>query len=130
MINKIRDKIYIGNWQDAKKATDCIKFTVAVDSPYRGEYYFRLIDSGDADYKELLKAVFTLYRVRMIDDRPILVHCVSGVSRSVIVVAGYLVYRYDCSMDKPIDYIKKKRPTANVNSGLTQLLKDFKKTFQ
>jgi protein-tyrosine phosphatase len=46
------------------------------------------------------------------DNVNILVHCEVGVSRSVTVVAAYLMRRFEWSGKKAVYFIKDKRPTA------------------
>lgn len=129
MISKIIDNIYIGNWQDASKYRNgFITFTVAYDSPFKGNFYYEIEDSKNASYSELLSAITDLYRVRTSDtDNKILVHCVSGFSRATIVVSGYLMLKYHMTVQDAIGYIKTQRDIGdNPNPGLVELLLNSK----
>lgn len=55
----------------------------------------------------------------------VLVHCVEGVSRSVSVVAAYLMAAYGWSPDDAVEYIRTKRIVANPNIGFVQQLHEY-----
>lgn len=127
MINEITDDIYIGDWQDAtrhaEKFTDI--FTVAFDSHFKGNHFYPLVDGKSSDNKRLLyDAIFDLISTRKKNEGKILVHCVSGISRSVSVVAGYIMTKYDYSVEDALGYIKDIRPLANPVYDLVKLLKE------
>lgn len=101
-------------------------YTVAFDSPFKGDYYYYIRDGGDTDYTELLRAILNLYSIRQDNTKKILVHCV-GYSRSTIVVAGYLMRKYKMKTHNAIDFIKTKRDIGNnPNPGLVELLLNSK----
>lgn len=128
MIQHIVDNIFIGDWQDAKyhqKEFDHI-FTVAKDSPFIGHHYYGLIDGPYPNNEILLSNVINhILQIRYKDyalNEKILVHCVSGISRSVAVVAGYMSIKGYCSVDDVIYHIKKIRPIASPVPELIELL--------
>lgn len=55
----------------------------------------------------------------------VLVHCAEGISRSVSVVAAFLMYLYGWSPTEALGYIKEKRPVANPNFGFVQQLSEY-----
>lgn len=57
-----------------------------------------------------------------------LVHCYAGMSRSATVVLAYLMSRYKWSLDKSINFLRKKRPIVNPNQGFMKFLKEFEKS--
>lgn len=131
MINHIINDIYIGDWQDAKyheKEFGTI-FTVAFDSPYisKGGFFYRLVDGPSSDNKHWLgRAVHDLEEVRRFGSGKILVHCVSGFSRSTVVVAGYMVRKgFVHTVEDALYHIKKIRPLANPVPELIKLLKEL-----
>jgi dual specificity phosphatase 12 len=56
---------------------------------------------------------------------PVLVHCTQGKSRSVSVVAAYLIYKYHMSAESALNLIYTSRPIAKVNQGFAQQLKKY-----
>ena len=55
----------------------------------------------------------------------VLVHCVEGVSRSVSVVAAYLMAERGWSPKDAVEFIKTKRVIANPNFGFVQQLSEY-----
>ncbi|KAG5636914.1 hypothetical protein H0H81_006381 [Sphagnurus paluster] len=55
----------------------------------------------------------------------VLVHCAEGVSRSVAVVAGFLVAQYGWTPTEAVQYIKSKRRVADPNFGFVQQLGEY-----
>lgn len=128
MLNKIIDDIYIGDWQDAKRhVKEFIDiYTVAFDSPFKGNHFYPLVDGGYPDNKRLLyNAISDLISTREKNEGKILVHCVSGFSRSVSVVGGYIVLTKNNSVEDALGYIKNIRPLANPVYELIKLLKEL-----
>ena len=56
----------------------------------------------------------------------VLVHCVSGISRSVSFVIAYLMLDKGWDYDKCLGYIRSKRSCAHPNSGFQKQLRVFK----
>ena len=56
----------------------------------------------------------------------VLVHCEVGISRSVSIVAGYLMKKFEWSPSKAILYIQKSRPIAYPNNSFIRQLAIFK----
>ncbi|KXN87187.1 Dual specificity protein phosphatase 26 [Leucoagaricus sp. SymC.cos] len=57
----------------------------------------------------------------------VLVHCVEGISRSVSVVAAFLMVQYNWSPNEAIQYIKSKRRVAEPNFGFVSQLHEYAK---
>ncbi len=55
----------------------------------------------------------------------VLVHCQAGVSRSVTLVAYWLMTRKGMTFDDAITFIRQRRKIANPNKGFTQILKNL-----
>lgn len=55
----------------------------------------------------------------------VLVHCVEGISRSVSVVAAFLMAQYGWSPVEALQYIKNKRRIAEPNFGFVQQLHEY-----
>jgi atypical dual specificity phosphatase len=61
-------------------------------------------------------------------DARVLVHCGEGISRSVSVVAAFLMAQYGWSPMEAVQYIKSKRRVANPNFGFVQQLGEYAKS--
>lgn len=133
MLNEIIDNIYIGTWNDAlSHHNEFITFTVAWDSPYKGNYFYKIIDGGNEPLPETrelyFNAVSDLIKLKEnnINSR-ILVHCMSGMSRAPSVVAGYIITKYDLTPQDAIQYIKNIRPIINPANAFILLLYELKR---
>jgi atypical dual specificity phosphatase len=58
-------------------------------------------------------------------DTRIVVHCAEGISRSVSVVAAFLMAAYGWAPMDAVSYIKSKRKVANPNFGFVQQLHEY-----
>lgn len=58
----------------------------------------------------------------------VVVHCAEGISRSVSVVAGFLMAQYGWTPSEAIQYIKSKRRGADPNMGFIQQLGEYGRT--
>ena len=130
----ITDAIAIGNHFEAHdpdfREQHCINSLISLDGSINDE---RALASGYADWvcismldgpgnesAVLSKIVQTL--IDMVESSPpVLVHCHAGRSRSVTVVAGYLVKTRGWSVRAAYDFVASKRETA-VQAGLLELL--------
>jgi protein-tyrosine phosphatase len=132
MIQHIIDNIFLGDWQDAKNHSNEFVdiFTVAKDCPFIGNHFYPLVDGPYPENGRLLaNAINDLLEIREDDwrfNKMILVHCSCGFSRSVAVVAGYMI-RIGCTntVEDALYYIKKIRPLANPVPELVKLLERY-----
>ena len=95
---------------------------MAKESPFVGEYYYPLIYADDQSNESLLGAAIQKVAELCDDDRTVVVHCVSGVSRSCAVVIGYLMTR-EMAYDPAYDLVRKARPGVNPEQDRVRLLK-------
>ncbi|KAJ3834452.1 protein-tyrosine phosphatase-like protein [Lentinula raphanica] len=58
-------------------------------------------------------------------DSRVLVHCVEGISRSVSVVAAFLMAQYGWTPKEAVGYVKEKRTIANPNFGFVKQLYEY-----
>ena len=57
----------------------------------------------------------------------VLVHCYAGLSRSVTVVAAYLMQTYSMRFDDALKLIRARRTCAEPNAGFMKQLRDFER---
>lgn len=55
----------------------------------------------------------------------VLVHCAEGISRSVSVVAAFLMAQYGWTPREAVGYVKEKRKIANPNFGFVKQLYEY-----
>ncbi|CAG9533426.1 unnamed protein product [Cercopithifilaria johnstoni] len=82
-------------------------------------------DTQDMFAGNLLANALTYIRTSIESNGRILVHCEAGISRSVFVVAAYLMQKLQCSSAKAVEYIQRIRPIALPNDGFMQQLQIF-----
>uniref|UniRef100_A0A1I7VPR1 protein-tyrosine-phosphatase n=1 Tax=Loa loa TaxID=7209 RepID=A0A1I7VPR1_LOALO len=144
MIDKIIENLYLSNVQDVldESRVDRLKnelkithvLTVTAESipvekqivgiSYR--FIFALdMDTQDMFAGDLLANALMYIRTSIENNGRILVHCEAGVSRSVFVVAAYLMQKLQWSSSKAIEYIQRIRPIALPNDGFVQQLQIF-----
>ncbi|KAF5843168.1 protein-tyrosine phosphatase-like protein, partial [Dunaliella salina] len=56
------------------------------------------------------------------DGSRVYVHCMAGVSRSVTIVAAYLMHTQGCNVEQAIQHIRRVRRSANPNDGFREQL--------
>ena len=72
---------------------------------------------------EILPEVLPYIHENVTNDRKVLVHCSAGKSRSVSIVAVYLMKYKGMNVNEALDFIKNKRNMINPNSGFVNALK-------
>ena len=123
--SKVLSGLWVGDWQDAKADQQLVKVTVAVDSPFIGQYHFHLVDGPNPGNREAMAdAVKTVGQLRD-GGTQVMVHCVSGISRSPAVVVGYLMHTYGLDYDGALSLVRKSRPIANPVPALEELVKEI-----
>lgn len=130
----ITETIAIGNRNEAHdghlRGQNGIRSLVSLDGSMKDELARALryddwvcvsmVDGSGNDLTSLHKVVQAL--IDMVESSPpVLVHCHAGRSRSVTVVAGYLVKTRGWSVRVAYDFVASKRATA-VQAGLPELL--------
>lgn len=121
--DKIAENLYIGNRHalesynqfelivNCTKETDvkfppnctkCVRIPID-DTPDESEHLLQQIENTN-----ILQKIHT----KILNKKPVLVHCSAGRQRSCAVVACYLIQYHDMTPIQTIDYIKSKRPEA------------------
>ncbi|CAB3406263.1 unnamed protein product [Caenorhabditis bovis] len=95
------------------------------------EYVF--FKALDVEEQELLSNGIMMEAIEQIDastskNENVIVHCVAGVSRSVAICMGYLMYKRNLTTAVALDLIKNVQPTALPNSGFMAQLKIFERS--
>jgi protein-tyrosine phosphatase len=123
--DKVIERLYIADWQEARDASapNLVKVTVAEDSPFVGDYYFPIVDADDPDNKKALGDAIQKVSELMEQDSVVLVHCVSGISRSCVVIMGYLNRKKGLPLDEAFELVRRARSAVQPEPDLLDLLK-------
>jgi Dual specificity phosphatase, catalytic domain len=60
-------------------------------------------------------------------NRVVYVHCMNGVSRSVMVVTAYLMQKHGSSRDEALAFVRLRRPLARPNPAFMELLTEWER---
>lgn len=139
-ISKIIDNLYLGSWHATKK---CIldeyeiKSVVSIGcDPYSehqkgiGYFYFDVednIQSASKLFDQILPEILPLVE-NLKNKGNVLIHCSAGKSRSVTIVAAYLIQYKFMSAKGAIEYIREKRDCIRPNDGFIDGLTNFQKS--
>jgi protein-tyrosine phosphatase len=128
----IINNIHLGNRLDAKSSYFSHYINVTKDvrrervhAGLGSSRYLRIAinDTLDADLLRYLKQVF-----KFIDgagDRPLLIYCEMGISRSSSIVIAYLIYKHRWTIDKALHYVQARRPIIWPNKNFMHQLRIF-----
>lgn len=115
-------KLFIGGWSHAGPARNAGLWvvTVAVDSPFVGDAKYDLIDGPGNNPMTFLAAVQHCV-ARLNEDRPMIVHCVSGRSRCAAVVCTALADYMDVDFNDAYDIVKRAKDDVGIHPALVEL---------
>lgn len=125
----VPNRVYLSNFPDARREAqrDMFVFNCTADLPMVGRG-IRLAVNDDLRPESIEKMTRSLPVVVPYIDKykRVLVHCAAGQQRSAAVVAGYLMYKYNYTMDQAIRYIKSIKPDAFLGGvHFEKSLKDY-----
>ena len=131
--NEVIPGLYIGNVRSRnydsspEKCMTCISvgvYDMGKPKWASNYYFFKLLDRRDVSYEVMHSVVFSAAEVidRCIS-RGVLVHCGVGVSRSALVVIGYLMINKHMPLSDAYALLQSKRPCVNPNDGFVEFLK-------
>lgn len=83
------------------------------------------LDLPEMDFSTVLEESIEFIRCCMKQDRPVLVHCNAGVSRSSTVVIGYMIKECHMSFEEAFRAVKFKRRTIQPNAGFMRFLRSL-----
>ncbi|KAJ6472654.1 hypothetical protein DFH09DRAFT_1057900 [Mycena vulgaris] len=86
-----------------------------------------LDDTEEADILVHFVPAITFIQAELDKGRGVLVHCQAGMSRSVTIVAAYLMYTENIDPPTALDIIRKARPNVEPNPGFLLQLEVFHK---
>mmetsp|Transcript_3175 Transcript_3175/g.4915 ORF Transcript_3175/g.4915 Transcript_3175/m.4915 type:complete len:307 (-) Transcript_3175:328-1248(-) len=132
----ITKHIVIGSKRDAADAgilrrigiTHVLNVAVQLNNNFPGSFIYHkvnMLDSPDTNIMDFYEeSVAFIRRVEQLNGR-VLVHCVSGVSRSVAIVLLHLMSTYDIFLKHAYNHIRTCRPYIHPNDGFKLQLAQF-----
>uniref|UniRef100_A0A915BPE5 Uncharacterized protein n=1 Tax=Parascaris univalens TaxID=6257 RepID=A0A915BPE5_PARUN len=135
-MTEVLPRLFVGSMGDAtdveqllaNKITDVVSVhtlsrpTIAVDS--LNVMHLRVSDQPEVNIADHFDDAISFIHTARINNRSVLVHCLAGVSRSVCIVAAYILTVTNMSYANTLAYLANKRPCANPNFGFRmQLIK-------
>ncbi|EOQ97560.1 nucleoside 2-deoxyribosyltransferase [Leptospira wolbachii serovar Codice str. CDC] len=96
-----------------------------LDDPHKGEFNhksFRILDNKSESLSSILPECLEFIQEGR-NNGKVLVHCLSGVSRSAAIVTAYLTKSNGMSVDESMQFLKTKRNVVNINEGFQEQLR-------
>ena len=134
--DEIIENLYLGDYNSSKdinllKELGITKVLSVLDYTYGPnynpkEFIHKKINVDDFVITNIIKYFGECLHFIKGNDK-ILVHCMSGSSRSATIVIAYLMWIKKWTFKEALDYVKKKRPVVFPNDGFRDQLKLFEK---
>ena len=132
-LNEVFDNIYIGNLATifdteslkSKNIKNVLSALTGCEGPYPENYNYLNLDLIDDEYENIIDKFdkSNLFIQKALDnDEKILVHCISGVSRSSTLVIAYLIDKFNKPPSEIIEMLRLKRPKINPNANFLNQL--------
>lgn len=129
----LMEELFLGS-QDAVDVAILAQFhikavlSVGIDAPIElpedvvGKF-ISCLDLPETEFGPILEEGIEFIRICLDANRPVLVHCNAGVSRSSSVVLGYLIKECLMPFEEAFRVIKCKRPAIQPNAGFMRFLR-------
>ena len=129
MITWILPNLALGDWQDVIPATGAYDFSLVMNCAKDCDLVsdvitikVPLVDGAGNDKQLFQKAVEALSEE--LEKGKVLVHCISGISRSAAIVIGYLHKKKGMTINNAYLHVRRLRPSINPKPELLGLIKD------
>lgn len=134
--SKIFDNIYLGDINsvyDIKRLkeldiTHIISVVEGFDPPYINDFDYLVINAIDNENTDLsnIFEISNKYINELLDDnKKVLIHCTYGKSRSVTILAAYIISAFGTNINTTLKFIKSKRNIINPNKYFVQQLQNY-----
>jgi len=127
----VEDGLYLGRWvREPPPGTEAVVNLCGMKDAYSVAHVLwdPILEGKGAPTVEWLRSVVDFLEKQKKAGRTIYVHCLAGVNRSAMVVAAYLMREHGWSRDQAVAFVRSKRPQANPDSTLMQLLAEWERT--
>ena len=133
--DEIVSGIYLGNVDNAYNdahlsalgVTHILNAAAQAENKHEGQFKYLKISLIDTDEEDLFphfeKAIAFIDEA--LQDGKVLVHCMSGMSRSASMVGAWLIRKQGLEFQEALDLMQEKRPIVQPNEGFCEQLKQF-----
>ena len=136
--HKILDNIYLGaidsvyDTEELKKIgiTHILSVIAGFSPPYPDDFKYLVLNALDTEntYLQEYFEVSNEYIENAIEnDGKVLIHCMAGRSRSVTILAAYIIKKFGINVEETIKSIKKQRDIVEPNPNFLVQLKEYYK---
>ncbi len=126
----IETKLYLGEYVNAPPpGTTAVLNLCESEDPYECavQSWQAIRDAGPAPSLDWLAEQVAFIDQQRQAGRTTYVHCHAGVSRSVMVVAAYLMRKHDWTRDEALARLREKRPQVRPNLAFMDLLAEWER---
>ena len=94
---------------------------------YPDKFRYLAVDIADADVniKAALPVCFKAIDNCLGAQKCVFVHCMAGISRTGAVIVGYLMFKYNMTFNKALDFARSKRAIINPNASFVCQLRSM-----
>src|SRR5665647_2342269 len=99
-------------------------------APYPFDFDYErasLVDTDTEDIISTFNRLVPIIHAKLMQHKGVLVHCKFGRSRSVSIVAAYLIFYKNMTNDEALDFIRSKRAQIDPKPGYIRQLRQFEK---
>lgn len=131
-IDKITDKIYLGNYDGARELDMLKGYGIThvlicgsfLNEHHPGKFIYKTFDLDDSLYEVI--DIFFKDAIDFIESSDkVFIHCQAGISRSSTIVMCYIMWKEKMSFEEAFKYVKDRRFIVNPNSNFQNQLKEF-----
>jgi hypothetical protein len=131
----IIDNVYLGSQKSGVDINQLIelniKYVLILGKGMEGKFdeiIYKIIeidDSLEQNLSNYIREALDFIVESQKHNSNILIHCVSGISRSASIVIAYMMDKYKMNYDEAFAYVKTKRPTIRPNTNFIEQLLIF-----
>lgn len=135
-MSKIRNKLYLGDWNDAqnlqglkrKNISHILQAAFELRQVFPQMFTYKTINADDLPSYDLSpyfeEAADWIHQSLQVGTG-VLVHCHMGISRSTTLLLAYLMKYEGLSLTEALSQVRTLRPIVNPNSGFMQQLRKY-----
>jgi len=137
-LDYISNNIFVGNYASAlseetlkeNKITHILLAGKDMICLFPHKFTYKILPLYDSPYLKLKKYIieaneFIKKTLEENKENKILIHCASGISRSVSIAIGYFIENCGMKFDEALKHLKTQRKIAHPNQGFEKDLRDF-----